>query len=283
MKINAKNRQNGYTLIEMIVALVCLAIFAGLSISSYTTFIDKSRVKGAINIIMEMKKAVNDMSEVCNGYPARSSVGDLNEFLALIDTVECDEANSPGTTYVTKYNGSSGYTDCATNVSLGTFMGVEGGGGKNVLCAPACTYGDKTCGRARHAVTGYFVGAPNNDCSPMYGSAPYNGGSPGWNYRLLADASSPRNVPVGVICGVTEGGSYKIDASRQRTPVVITINTGGYYQNKRVQDGTAVYGIDGKQLPNGGCSCGPYCEEVLTGRAGCCGACGAGTNLGYKF
>lgn len=279
MKLKRKSREDGFSLIEMIIALVCILIFATISTSSYVHFIDGVHVRGAINIVMNIKKAVNDMAVVCNGYPFRTSVLDEYEFLTLIDTLECDPGNPSLTPFPEKYPGDN---YCYTAVSIGTMMGVEAAGGVNALCNSVCNYREKGCSPGKHAMTSYFTGITGSNCSPMYGSAPFSGKSPGWNYTILGNPALPRNVPVGVICAVTEG-RRPVPFQRQRSPVIITVNTGGIYMGNRVTDGTGIYSIDGGLLPGGGCTCGPFCEEVLSGRSGCCGPCGNEDSLGYKF
>lgn len=281
MKVKRKSREGGFTLIEMIIAMICALIFTSIAVSSYVHFIDGANVRGAINIVMNIKKAVNDMAVVCNGYPHRTSVADEYEFLTMIDTLECDSSNNSLAPFPKKYpGGSTNY--CFTAVSIGSMLGVEASGGTNALCVPACNYLEQGCSPPKHAITGYFTGIDGSNCSPKYGSAPFSGKSPGWNYNILGNPSLPRNVPVGVICAVTEGRRpfpYQI----HRSPVIITVNTGGIYMGMRVQDGTGIFNIDGGLLPGGGCACGPFCEEVLSGRSGCCAPCGGGASLGYKY
>jgi len=267
--LREKDGRKGTTLIELMIVMLVIAALLAIAWPSYNTWMAKLRVRNAINRLIVIKKGIKSMTNQCKGQPMRSSINDAMEFMEIIDLTECGNSGYPGDRRFTIWPNTE--YECE-GVSLGKQLGVESVDGKNALCRSACEFGEN-CKRSEHRFfSDVFVNLFGDPCSPSYGSAPYNGGSPGWNYRLLYD--SPINTPVGVLCAVAEG---------KGTPVKIIINTEGFYSGVNVSEGSAYFGINGETLGSSGCTCGPACEEVTTGRRGCCAPCQGNPGIGYSF
>ncbi len=264
-------KQSGLTLIEMLIVLAIIALLASLATPNYFRFRARQRVRGAIRTVIEMKKALNDMSAECKGMPVRGDVTDENNFLQMIDKQECNAGVGANDSYmyIWKSNTGTAKKPCV-GTSMGKQLGVESTGGVNAFCQPACVYGSSGCG-ASIGMMSYelFTEVPGDPCTPNYPS--FGGGSPGWNYNLLTGA--PTEKPVGVLCAISAG---------YRTPVKIIINTGGYYNGTAVREGSGVYDINGSILPNQ-CPCGPWCENMATGEKGCCTSCWDEPGIGYRY
>jgi prepilin-type N-terminal cleavage/methylation domain-containing protein len=282
---------SGYTVIEMLVVLGVLSIFATIMLFSYYNYMSRTRVKTAIREIILIKKGLNNMANVCQGFPIREAadVTDMNSILPIIDLTECQGALRPEN----DYNPTVYPTDRpCTGDSLGTEVSHAFAGSglstlyhSSTLCRSSCASNDKGCisgmNENFHSV---FITVAGDDCSPNYGgtSGSEFPGSymPGWNYVLLHDNGGTAGLdkPVGVICGFALGV--------HNTTVKIVVNTGGHYQGKDIPEGAGMLDIDGGDLPTP-CPCGPWCQDTSSGREGCCGDGNCQNppvvSVGYKF
>ena len=264
-------KKKGFTLIELMIVCVIIAgvfgVLLRIAYPSYYTFLARNRVRSTIVKLYTIKKGLQAISSQCRGMPLRQYTGDADnardEFLKIIDLYECGRSAEPSNMRLTTWPMVD--IECVGQ-SLGKQLSVESINGRNALCRPAVEYGSNDVPLDGRHFSDVFVGVYGEPCTPHYGGGPFNGGSPGWNYRLLTDTAL--NNPVGVICAVTEG---------YQTPVKVIINTGGYYNATSVSDGSARFGIGGQNLGSGACSNGPYCEELNTGERGCC------SDMGYNF
>jgi len=281
--------EKGSTLLELIVVMGIIVILSAIGINSYFQYVSRARVKTAINNLIILKKALNNMATVCQGFPMREDPSDMNEILPIIDLTEC--------------KGSTVAEDAKNPPVFPTEMGCpqESLGDEilkayskttltesthsSSLCRSTCKIDNIGCQAGRETnFHQMFVTAPEESsggCSPDYGSpagseyASIDGTyKPGWNYALLHDANNSIDKPVGVICGVAPG--YK-------TAVKIVINTAGYFSSTSVEEGSAIFDINGNKLPGGGCPCGAWCQEITYNRYGCCTSCQNKKGIGYRY
>ncbi len=295
MKISRKNK--GFTMLEILIVIGIILTLSAIFTTGYTQYVAKQRVKNSIRNILVLKKALNNMATICRGLPEREDPSDMNELLPIIDLTECKGASAESDDINPKVfpTGMECPQESLGDEILRTYSKttLPQRTHSSSLCRSACDIDDVGCLQGREPnFHQTFVTVPEESvggCSPDYGSpsgsefASLGEGSyhPGWNYALLNDASNTIDQPVGVICGVSLG--YK-------TAVKIVINTAGFYgsaacggnNNGEVPEGVGCYDIDGTTLPNR-CPCGPWCEELATGRSGCCHACEDKSGLGYKY
>lgn len=282
-----RKQRGSSSIIELIIVLGIIGILAGAFTHSYYSYVARTRVKTAIRNIIILKKSMDSMAGFgrCPGYPIRDNVTDLDEMLRIVDVYECKTSGDPLSQAPLIFPKK----DKCFNYSLGsellqTTPGAAGTVDPTALCASSCKSDDYSCikNMGNFNFASAFITVSGESCSPDYGSAsgPHYPGSyrPGWNYRLLYDGmpttTNPRNHPVGVICGFALG--YK-------TTIKIVINTGGFYDSTQVTDGTGIYDIDGDEVDAPSCPCGPWCQDMKTGKTGCCGPCGGLKGIGYKF
>jgi len=272
-------KTGGVTIIELIIVCGIICILLAAFTPSYFQFRARQRVRMTIRYVMEIKKALNGMAQECKGYPIRTTLTDETEFTTIIDQAEC----IPGKALAAP-NPIAWPQNSPCQSTIGKMMGLETEGGANALCKPACLYdGQGNCrsnsGTSIYGFSGKgfneaFMQVSGDPCTPAYGGPSFGGGSPGWNYVLLKTDADPLNNPVGVICGI--GMGYK-------TPVKVIINSGGHYSGYKVRDGSGVFGINGNYLGASSCPCGPYCEDMRTGKKGCCMTCWNKKGIGYNF
>ncbi|MFC1474652.1 hypothetical protein ACFLQK_01285 [bacterium] len=275
-------KTRGITIIELIIICAIICILLAIFTPSYFQFRAKQRVRMTIRTVMEIKKALNNMAQECKGYPIRDDIVDETEFTTIIDQVEC----IPGKVLPAPHPVSWPTKKLCGGTSLGKMLAVETEGGSNALCVPACKYENGNCyfeaggqkasiySMAGLAINEAFAYVQGDECTPAYGGPAFGGGSPGWNYALLKTDADPLDAPVGVICAV--GMGFK-------TPVKVIINTGGFFSGRQVQDGTAVFGLNGNYLGGSACPCGPYCENLVSGEKGCCASCWDKKGIGYNY
>jgi type II secretory pathway pseudopilin PulG len=280
--------QHGFKLLELIIVMGIITILTGAFTTGYIQFKSRSRVKTAIRQIIMLQKALNNMANVCQGYPIRerANVNDMNSLLPIVDLTECkgntisqEAANPliypsqkpcPGETLGSEILHSYNKTTLTVQYH------------STSLCKSSCSDTDTTCQSGMgenfyHA----FITVAGQSCSPQYGSpsgAEFPGNyQPGWNYVLLHNntVTSAVDKPVGVICGMALG--YK-------TAVKIVVNTSGYYAGDAVPEGSGMYDVDGSKLANF-CPCGPWCQDLTNSAhpTGCCSPCENQPGVGYRF
>lgn len=274
-----KSENIGHTLVELLVVLGVLLIMIGTFLPIYITFQEKTRVKSAISNLVMMKKALNDLSTTCRGFPISltqatcqpPAQGITGAFLQrIVDKDSCKGSPDISQVYI--------WPSCkpCEGTGLGDMVGLASKKSttvaKNGLCEPACENNNSCFSYHNYNSNKVFLQVPGDPCSP---TLPNTGSAVGWNYKLLVDAALPMDHPVGVLCGFT--------SRRGNKTVRIVINTAGFYAGVKVKEGGAIFNIDGSFLPNGGCSCGPYCEDSLSGQSGCCSPCEGLPGIGYKY
>jgi type II secretory pathway pseudopilin PulG len=261
--------KDGTTIMELIVVVIIMATLAMVFTPSYFSYLARTRVKTAIREIITLKKSLDSMATVCGGYPIRISPSDSAEFYPILDIYECGASSDP----LNRAPKIWPKENICTSTSLSSELlqsskSVAGIVTASGLCNSSCTLGDQTCyHRMGNNFQDAFVTVTGQKCSPVFGSF-----TPGWNYSLLT--GNARDKPVGVICGIALG--YK-------TQVKIVVNTSGFYNTKKVADGTGVLDIDGTPL-SPACLCGPYCEDLTSGKpGGCCSSCWGQKGIGYSY
>ncbi|MFA6447829.1 MAG: type II secretion system protein [bacterium] len=254
--------QSGYNVVEIILVMAIILIILGGFFTGYVPFIARNRVKTAIRQIVLLKKAINNIADVCQEFPARALTDrtDLNSIRPIISANSCQSPGAAETSFPKYPSG----------------LLCEGASLDHELREDMCISAP-TPATAKNSELGFskaFTSITIDDCSPQYGGIAGTGYpgvnyQPGWNYVLLTDTSAIEK-PVAVICGFALG---------HRKLVKIVINTSGFYGGNSIPEGAGCKDITGATLASA-CPCGPWCSEytlggVSTGHQGCCSTCNA--------
>lgn len=62
-------RPSGFTLIEILLAVVIIALLSAISIPAYNTYIDKAKLTVSINTLGTVRRAIDDYYIANHGYP----------------------------------------------------------------------------------------------------------------------------------------------------------------------------------------------------------------------
>jgi type IV pilus assembly protein PilE len=136
MKFNTKNRYKGFTLLELMITLLIVAILTIIAVTSYNYFIKQSRLNGAEADLVNMSTVMSSYYQQQLSYPAVTTTTAATQ-TALSGWLPTQSSYftyiisaSPGTTYTLQATGISGtqmagYTVTITNANVrgGTMPG----------------------------------------------------------------------------------------------------------------------------------------------------------------
>lgn len=256
----------GTNIIELLIVLLIIGTLASISWTYIGRVKERTRVSSGLQRIHQLKKAVEQMSRECHGYPLREWGSGWANLRDIINRYGATNNPSPvGVTPATIviYPVDSGRL--CDGVSLQNIIPT----GLQMSTCNISTAGCSSGANTNQAQNFNEVFVEDPAASAICPEPGGGGMITGWNYGLvtqgtLAAPTVATRAPVAVYCA---------NVVYRNSSVTIIVNGGGFNASgKEVTDGSGMIDIKGKPLSNP-CPCAAWCGNNLTGDKGCCKNC----------
>jgi prepilin-type N-terminal cleavage/methylation domain-containing protein len=237
-----KRSQSGFTIVELLIVIVVIAILAAITIVAYNGVQNRARISLVSSALSQVNKKLATYAVDGNGYPADLGTININNTSDVTYQYSVNNSATPATYCVTATSGTTSYKSSSASPSpaLGGCAGHSQGGvaavtnyAINPNAAGASTSGFGSAGSSPIAATSSIASDRSHN-----GTTSLKKVITGASGYTAATAFTPSATSLRVNAGEKVQWSFWVYSTTAGTPTV-------YWQGSRVSDGAYTGGSSG--------------------------------------